>query len=347
MQQRLEKLAADLDNARELSQRIVADKAQLQNEKTKLTQQLAEQARLTNLLNIQLKWYTFISSFVVLPWRHNCCPGFNSPTDYWLDLFSVVMNSRLPFFVNGCSLSVSFMQSCLVESSHDFRFRFRWENSILTIKFSEGLCLASYKNFIVQFICPCAFCLGRKFLSLTCRGNVFFLFFSLSASTPSVSPCSSRGSLSLSGSRGSLSASSRGSLNSLNYPDMNHSGLSEPFNLRELHQRVTEMLQGMSREAVTPCPPIRTTGAATSYTLTSGRASHASNSSQVSLSSRDSMSLSSHSPPVSPITSDLSPTHSPATARIISSEGESTSGLDVTELERNPLPLVSPFLGMH
>ncbi|XP_015763152.1 PREDICTED: protein KIBRA-like isoform X2 [Acropora digitifera] len=215
--QRLEKLAADLDNARELSQRIVADKAQLQNEKTKLTQQLAEQARLTNLLNIQLK--------------------------------------------------------CL------------------------------------------------------------------SASTPSVSPCSSRGSLSLSGSRGSLSASSRGSLNSLNYPDMNHSGLSEPFNLRELHQRVTDMLQGMSREAVTPCPPIRTTGAATSYTLTSGRASHASNSSQVSLSSRDSMSLSSHSPPVSPITSDLSPAHSPATARIISSEGESTSGLDVTELERNPLPL--------
>lgn len=166
-----------MDNARELSQRIVADKAQLQNEKTKLTQQLAEQARLTNLLNIQLKWYTFISSFVVLPWRHNCCPGFNSPTYYWLDLFSVVMNSRLPFFVNGCSLSVSFMQSCLVESSYDFRFRFRWENSFLTIKFSEGLCLASYKNFIVQFICPCALCLGRKFLSLTCRGNVFFYFF--------------------------------------------------------------------------------------------------------------------------------------------------------------------------
>lgn len=157
-----------------------------------------------------------------------------------------------------------------------------------------------------------------------------------------MSPCSSRGSLSLSGSRGSLSASSRGSLSSLNYPDMNHSGASEALNLRELHQRVTDMLQGMSRDNLTTSQPVRTTGASTSYTPTSGRATHpsASNSSQVSLSSRDSMSLSSHSPPISPSTSDLSPTHSPASARVLASEGETTAGLDGTELERSSLPQV-------
>lgn len=165
---------------------------------------------------------------------------------------------------------------------------------------------------------------------------------SISGSTPSVSSCSSRGSLSLSGSRGSLSASSRGSLNSLNYPDMNHSGAADAPNLRELHQRVTDMLQGMSRD--TACQPIyevRTTGAATSYTPTSGRANQpsASNSSQVSLSSRDSIS-STHSPPISPSTSDRSPTHSPATARVMATEGESTAGLDGTEMDRNSLPQV-------
>lgn len=156
-----------------------------------------------------------------------------------------------------------------------------------------------------------------------------------------MSSCSSRGSLSLSGSRGSL-ASSRGSLNSLNYPDLNHSGGSDALNLRELHQRVTDMLSGMSRD--TSCQPIyevRTTGAATSYTPTSGRANHpsASNSSQVSLSSRDSIS-SSHSPPISPSTSDRSPTHSPATARILATEGESTACLDGTEMDRSSLPQV-------
>lgn len=212
-----DKIAADLDLARELSQRVMADKAQLQTDKTKLIEKLTEQTRLTYLLNMQLK--------------------------------------------------------------------------------------------------------------------------NLPGSTPSVSPCSSRGSLSLSGSRGSLSASSRGSLNSLNYPDMNVSGASESLNLRELHQRVTVLLQGMPRDTMTSGQPVRTTGAATSYTLTSGRATHASNSSQVSLSSRDSISLSSHSPPISPNTCDYSPTHSPATARITSTEGESTQSLDVTELERNPLPL--------
>ena len=174
---------------------------------------------------------------------------------------------------------------------------------------------------------------------------VAFISYSVSGSTPSVSPCSSRGSLSLSGSRGSLSASSRGSLNSLNYPEMNHSGSSEAPNLRELHQRVTDMLQGMSRDTGAACQPIyevRTTGVPTSYTPTSGRATHpsASNSSQVSLSSRDSMSLSSHSPPISPSTSDRSPTHSPATARVVATEGESTAGPDGTELERSSLPQV-------
>ena len=174
---------------------------------------------------------------------------------------------------------------------------------------------------------------------------VYFTIFSLSGSTPSVSSCSSR-SLSLSGSRGSLSASSRGSLNSLNYPDMSHSGGSEMLNLRELHQRVTDMLQTMPRDATAAFPPmygVRTSGVPTSYTPTSGRATHpsASNSSQVSLSSRDSMSLSSHSPPISPSTSDRSPTQSPATARVVATEGESTAVLDGTELERSSLPQVS------
>ncbi|KAL9972219.1 hypothetical protein ACROYT_G018483 [Oculina patagonica] len=212
-----DKLAADLDSARELSNRVMADRIQLQAEKSMLVHQLAEQTKLTNLLNVQLR--------------------------------------------------------------------------------------------------------------------------NVSGSTPSVSSCSSRGSLSLSGSRGSL-ASSRGSLNSLNYPDLNHSGGSDALNLRELHQRVTDMLSGMSRD--TSCLPIyevRTTGAATSYTPTSGRANHpsASNSSQVSLSSRDSIS-SSHSPPISPSTSDRSPTHTPATARIVATEGESTACLDGTEMDRSSLP---------
>lgn len=52
------------------------------------------------------------------------------------------------------------------------------------------------------------------------------------------------------------------------------------------------------------------------------------------------MSLSSHSPPISPSTSDLSPTHSPASARVLASEGETTAGLDGTELERSSLPQV-------
>ncbi|XP_020619901.1 protein KIBRA-like [Orbicella faveolata] len=213
-----DKLAADLDSARELSHRVIADRIQLQAEKSMLVHQLTEQTKLTNLLNMQLR--------------------------------------------------------------------------------------------------------------------------NISGSTPSVSSCSSRGSLSLSGSRGSLSASSRGSVNSLNYPDLNHSGGNDAFNLRELHQRVTDMLQGMSRDpACQPIYEVRTTGAATSYTPTNGRANHpsASNSSQVSLSSRDSIS-STHSPPISPSTSDRSATHSPATARIVASEGESTAGLDGTDLERSSLP---------
>lgn len=219
LEEEKDKLSADLDSARLLSERVLADRNQLETEKSMLVQKLAEQTKLTNLLNMQLK--------------------------------------------------------------------------------------------------------------------------SLSGSTPSVSSCSSR-SLSLSGSRGSLSASSRGSLNSLNYPDMSHSGGSEMLNLRELHQRVTDMLQTMPRDATAAFPPmygVRTSGVPTSYTPTSGRATHpsASNSSQVSLSSRDSMSLSSHSPPISPSTSDRSPTQSPATAGVVATEGESTAVLDGTELERSSL----------
>lgn len=50
-----EKLAADLESARELSHRVIADRMQLQAEKTILVQQLQEQAKLTNLLEVQLR----------------------------------------------------------------------------------------------------------------------------------------------------------------------------------------------------------------------------------------------------------------------------------------------------
>ena len=59
LQQKLEvekdKLAADLDSARELSHQVIADKAQLLAEKSLLVQKLAEQTKLTNLLNVQLR----------------------------------------------------------------------------------------------------------------------------------------------------------------------------------------------------------------------------------------------------------------------------------------------------
>ena len=59
LQQKLEvekdKLAADLDSARELSHQVIADKAQLLAEKSSLVQKLAEQTKLTNLLNVQLR----------------------------------------------------------------------------------------------------------------------------------------------------------------------------------------------------------------------------------------------------------------------------------------------------
>ena len=59
LQQKLEvekdKLAADLDSARELSHQVIADKAQLLAEKSMLVQKLAEQTKLTNLLNVQLR----------------------------------------------------------------------------------------------------------------------------------------------------------------------------------------------------------------------------------------------------------------------------------------------------
>jgi hypothetical protein len=50
-----DKLAADLESARELSHRVIADRMQLQAEKTILVQQLQEQAKLTNLLESQLR----------------------------------------------------------------------------------------------------------------------------------------------------------------------------------------------------------------------------------------------------------------------------------------------------
>lgn len=50
-----DKLAADLDSARELSQRVIASRIQLQAEKSMLVHQLTEQTKMTNLLNMQLK----------------------------------------------------------------------------------------------------------------------------------------------------------------------------------------------------------------------------------------------------------------------------------------------------
>ena len=59
LQQKLEeekdKLSADLDSARLLSERVLADRNQLETEKSMLVQKLAEQTKLTNLLNMQLK----------------------------------------------------------------------------------------------------------------------------------------------------------------------------------------------------------------------------------------------------------------------------------------------------
>lgn len=153
----------------------------------------------------------------------------------------------------------------------------------------------------------------------------------MSNSTLSISSCSSKGSLST-GSRGSLS-SSRGSLSSLSYFD----GLSgEPPNLRELHLRVTEMLHSYQPS------PVRTTGVATSYIPTSSsayRPSISTCSPQMSFSSRDSMSISSLSPPMSPSACDQSPAGSPI--RMSVSQAETTAVQDATDLERSSLLQVS------
>lgn len=167
-------------------------------------------------------------------------------------------------------------------------------------------------------------------------------YFSISGSTFSLSSCSSRGSLST-GSQCSLSASSRGSLSSLNYLDMYNSSSSEPSNLRELHQRVTDMLQGMTREVY--CPPIyemRTSGASTSYISTSGCANHVKTaSSQMSLSSRDSLSVSSLSPPVSPNTTGQSPASLPDNPSAHRDSGASFESMD---RDGNTVQQVSCFL---
>ncbi|XP_048589384.1 protein KIBRA [Nematostella vectensis] len=199
-----DKLAADLESARELSHRVIADRMQLQAEKSILTQQLAEQAKLTNLLESQLR--------------------------------------------------------------------------------------------------------------------------NMSASTPSLSSCSSKGSLSTE-SRGSLS-SSRGSLSSLNYTDSGFLNNNEQPNLRELHQKVTDMLHAYQ--------PVRTCAVPTSYVSTSLSASriHTSTSSpQMSFSSRDSLSVSSLSPPISPSAVDHQST-SPGAMRVTVTQAETTAGLEGTESER-------------
>ncbi|XP_031554963.1 protein KIBRA-like isoform X2 [Actinia tenebrosa] len=199
-----DKLAADLESARELSHRVIADRMQLKAEKTILVQQLQEQAKLTNLLEVQLR--------------------------------------------------------------------------------------------------------------------------NLSNSTLSISSCSSKGSLST-GSRGSLS-SSRGSLSSLSYLETGLLNNSEQPNLRELHQKVTDMLHVFQS-------PVRTSGIPTSYASTSSphRPNTSTCSPQMSFSSRDSLSVSSLSPPMSPSASEQSPVASPV--RMCVSQAETTAGLECTDTERS------------
>ena len=55
LEQEKKKLSSDLDCARELSHRVIADRLQLQEEKALLVQQLAEMTKLTNLLEAQLR----------------------------------------------------------------------------------------------------------------------------------------------------------------------------------------------------------------------------------------------------------------------------------------------------
>lgn len=161
---------------------------------------------------------------------------------------------------------------------------------------------------------------------------LFRFIFSLSNSTLSISSCSSKGSLST-GSRGSLS-SSRGSLSSLSYLETGLLNTSEQPNLRELHQRVTDMLHVFQ-------PPVRTSGIPTSYTSTSSphRPNTSTCSPQMSFSSRDSLSVSSLSPPMSPSASEQSPVASPV--RMCVSQAETTAGLECTDTERSNVTQVS------
>jgi hypothetical protein len=152
----------------------------------------------------------------------------------------------------------------------------------------------------------------------------------MSNSTLSISSCSSKGSFST-GSRGSLS-SSRGSLSSLSYLETGL--LSEQPNLRELHLRVTEMLNVFQ--------PARTCGIPTSYTPTSSPAYRPTTSTcspQMSFSSRDSLSVSSLSPPMSPSASEQSPVTSPV--RMCVSQAETTAALDCTDTDRSNVTQVS------
>ena len=159
----------------------------------------------------------------------------------------------------------------------------------------------------------------------------------MSNSTLSISSCSSKGSFST-GSRGSLS-SSRGSLSSLTYFETSMSNNSEPPNLRELHLRVTEMLHAYQPS------PVRTSGVPTTYIPTSSPAYRPATSTcspQMSLSSRDSLSVSSLSPPMSPSASEQSPITSPV--RMPVSQAEPTAVLDGTDSERNNVLQVSMFI---
>jgi len=126
---------------------------------------------------------------------------------------------------------------------------------------------------------------------------------SLSTSTLSMSSSSSHGSMST-GSRCSLSASSRGSLSSLNYsasnPDVLHMANSNEYFPSSYHPTLNQ------------CPPIYETTKFESTNpdmrlesnFSAANALIANLQSKNSISSRDSMSLSSMSPPISPLHAD-------------------------------------------
>ena len=131
--------------------------------------------------------------------------------------------------------------------------------------------------------------------------NFSFSILSVSGSVHSVSSCNSSSRGSLNSSRGAQSreslSSSRGSMSSVNQNDSRGEPRHEP-NFRELHQRVSDILQEIS-----------STSTQSSQTLAPQKNAGVANS-QISSSSKDSLSMSSVSPPTSPGSYNPSPRNS-------------------------------------